>query len=161
MVSALLPSGPGWDASPKDIGRFEVRVPELTIRNVSRTLYRPVGVAELRLIAQANWRAFPPRLPGQPIFYPELEHAYAVQIAGDWNVTDEASGFVTEFEVTDECASKYSVEVVGGSQHRELWVPAEELEAFNAAIVGQIRVRESFYGDRYAGERPPLPFPNW
>ena len=122
-------------------------------------LYRPVGVAELLLIAQANWRAFPPRLPEQPIFYPVLEHAYAVQIARDWNVTDEASGvagFVTEFEVTDECASKYPVQVVGDSQHRELWVPAEDLEAFNAAIVGGIRVRETFYGDGYVGQRPPV-----
>ena len=36
------------------------------------TLFRPVGPAELRLIAQADFRAFPPRLPEQPIFYPVL-----------------------------------------------------------------------------------------
>jgi hypothetical protein len=34
------------------------------------TLWRPVGPAELRLIEQAEMRAFPPRLPEQPIFYP-------------------------------------------------------------------------------------------
>jgi hypothetical protein len=34
------------------------------------TLYRPIGPAELELIAATGFRAFPPRLPDQPIFYP-------------------------------------------------------------------------------------------
>ena len=34
------------------------------------TLYRPVGQAELDLIAATGYRPFPPRLPEQPIFYP-------------------------------------------------------------------------------------------
>jgi ADP-ribosylglycohydrolase len=33
------------------------------------TLWRPVGPAELMLIREASMRAFPPRLPDQPIFY--------------------------------------------------------------------------------------------
>ena len=49
------------------------------------TLWRPVGPAELRLIVEADYRAFPPRLPEQPIFYPVLNEAYATQIARDWN----------------------------------------------------------------------------
>jgi hypothetical protein len=32
-------------------------------------LYRPVGQEELDLIAESGFRAFPPRLPGQPVFY--------------------------------------------------------------------------------------------
>jgi hypothetical protein len=36
------------------------------------TLYRPVGPEELELIKQADWGAFPPRLPEQPIFYPDI-----------------------------------------------------------------------------------------
>lgn len=35
-------------------------------------LYRPVGLRELELIAKADFKAFPPRLPEQPIFYPVL-----------------------------------------------------------------------------------------
>ena len=35
-------------------------------------LYRPVGPQELALIAGSGYRAFPPRLPEQPIFYPVL-----------------------------------------------------------------------------------------
>jgi hypothetical protein len=36
------------------------------------TLWRPVGPKELELIRQSGMRAFPPRLPDQPIFYPLL-----------------------------------------------------------------------------------------
>ena len=50
------------------------------------TLWRPVGPRELELIRKADMRAFPPRLPGQPIFYPVLSEDYAVKIARDWNV---------------------------------------------------------------------------
>jgi hypothetical protein len=45
-------------------------------------LHRPVGIHELRLIAASGWTAFPPRLPGQPIFYPVLDEGYAVQVVG-------------------------------------------------------------------------------
>jgi hypothetical protein len=38
----------------------------------TKTLYRPVGPKELELIKQSSWRAFPPRLPEQPIFYPVM-----------------------------------------------------------------------------------------
>jgi D-alanyl-D-alanine carboxypeptidase len=35
---------------------------------------------------------------------------------------------------------------VGGSEHLELWIPAEELETFNRHIVGTIRVVASYAG---------------
>src|SRR5687767_7487785 len=47
------------------------------------TLWRPVGPKELELIRQSGMRAFPPRLPGQPIFYPVLSEEYARKIARD------------------------------------------------------------------------------
>ncbi len=117
-------------------------------------LYRPVGVKELGLIAASGYRAFPPRLPGQPIFYPVLTREYAVSIARDWNTVDAVSGyagFVTEFEVEDGYAARYPVRQVGAAAHRELWVPAGELEEFNRHIVGKIRVVESFHGELFAG----------
>jgi hypothetical protein len=126
-------------------------------RIVSQTrmlLFRPVGEKELRLIAAARFRAFPPRLEHQPIFYPVLEREYAVQIARDWNTKDEASGYagwVTEFDLDDEFARRYPVHVAGGSQHREFWVPADELEEFNRHIMGTIRVTEGFVGPAFAG----------
>ena len=56
------------------------------------TLYRPIGQAELDLVAASGYMTFPPRLLGQPIFYPVLNEAYVVQIARDWNTKDDASG---------------------------------------------------------------------
>jgi hypothetical protein len=116
-------------------------------------LYRPVGTEELKLIAESGYRAFPPRLPEQPIFYPVLNEEYATQIARDWNAKHSASrrGYVTRFRVRSEFLRRYEVQTVGGSVHQELWVPAEELEEFNANIVGAIEVIEEFAGDENAG----------
>jgi len=111
----------------------------------TRTLFRPVGPQELALIRESGWRSFPPRLPEQPIFYPVLNEAYAVQIARDWNVPASGSGYVTRFSVRVEMADRYPVQTVGGAGHLELWVPAEELEAFNSAIVGDIEVIAEFH----------------
>lgn len=117
-------------------------------------LFRPVGLAELKLIAAAGFKAFPPRLPHQPIFYPVLDLEYARQIARDWNAPDEFSGFagfVTQFDVDDTFAAQFPVQVAGASRHRELWVPAEQLAAFNEQISGPIRVIEAFAGPRFTG----------
>ena len=107
-------------------------------------LYRPVGPAELRLIAEAGYRAFPPRLPEQPIFYPVLNEAYAVQIARDWNVRASGAGYVTRFAVRRSFLDGYSIQQAGGREHLEYWIPAEELAAFNEAIVGEIEVIAEF-----------------
>ena len=110
----------------------------------TRTLFRPVGPAELDLIRDSGWKRFPPRLPEQPIFYPVLNQEYAAQIARDWNVKESGSGFVTRFEVDSNYLERFPKQVVGGSMHEELWVPAEELDEFNSKIVGAIKVVESF-----------------
>jgi hypothetical protein len=115
-------------------------------------LFRPVGLKELHLIAEADYRAFPPRLPEQPIFYPVLNFEYAEQIARDWNTrSDSFAGFVTRFEVDDEYAARFPPRVVGGRTHEELWVPAEELAEFNEHIVGQIEIVASYYGEQFGG----------
>ncbi len=41
-------------------------------------LYRPVGQKELDLVKAAGYRAFPPRLLSQPIFYPVLNISWLV-----------------------------------------------------------------------------------
>jgi hypothetical protein len=108
------------------------------------TLWRPVGPEELALIERSGMREFPPRLADQPIFYPVMNREYAQKIARDWNVPASGSGFVTEFEVRRDLIERYDVQQVGGDMCRELWVPADELDAFNQAIVGQIRVVDSY-----------------
>lgn len=109
-------------------------------------LYRPVGSAELRLIAESGYRAFPPRLPDQPIFYPVLNREYAREIACRWNVpySPDHRGFVTRFEVEDAYAGGFEVHTVGAGRHQELWVPAEDLEVFNQHILGTIAVVDRF-----------------
>ena len=102
------------------------------------------------MIAAAEYRAFPPRLPFQPIFYPVLTESYAVEIARDWNTKDAASGYagyVTRFALDAAFASRYPMQTAGARRHRELWVPAEELEEFNRHIVGPIEVIAGFHGE--------------
>ncbi len=89
-------------------------------------------------------RAFPPRLPDQPIFYPVTTEAYAIKIARDWNVPASGSGYVTRFEILKSHLDKYAVEDAGGRAHREYWIPAAELDAFNDAIVAAIEVVAEF-----------------
>jgi hypothetical protein len=108
------------------------------------TLWRPVGPRELELIRKAEMRAFPPRLPDQPIFYPVLSEDYAAKIARDWNVPASGAGFVTRFEVQRALLDKYEIREAGGSAHQEYWIPAEDLDAFNRAIVGEIEVVAEF-----------------
>ena len=89
-------------------------------------------------------RAIPPRLPDQPIFYPVTTEEYAIKIARDWNVPASGSGFVTQFDVRRDFLAHYNVETAGGRMHREYWIPAEDLPAFNGAIVGEIVVTRHF-----------------
>jgi hypothetical protein len=112
------------------------------------TLYRPVGANELALIRESGFRAFPPRLPGQPIFYPVMNEEYATQIARQWNARDSSGkvGYVTRFRVKAAFVQRYPVQRVGAAVHEELWVPAEEMDEFNANLVGQIEVVAEFHG---------------
>lgn len=116
------------------------------------TLWRPVGPNELALIKKLEMRAFPPRLPEQPIFYPVTTEAYATRIARDWNVRASGSGFVTRFEVRRDFLDGYDVQTAGGRAHQEYWIPAEELDLFNAAIVGEIEVVAEFYSEEQRPE---------
>lgn len=108
------------------------------------TLFRPVGPRELELIVESGYRAFPPRLPEQPIFYPVLNEEYERQIARDWNVKASGSGYVTRFHVASEFLERYPEQTVGAAIHRELWIPAEDLPELNRNIVGLFEVIAEF-----------------
>lgn len=120
------------------------------------TLFRPIGQIELNLIKASNYKAFPPRLSWQPIFYPVLDYEYACSIAREWNTNDDANGnvgYVTQFEVSLAYFEQFEVQNVGAKNHNEIWVPAEELDTFNDMIIGGIKVVKAFYGDKYVGEK--------
>lgn len=138
-----VPQQHGWQSTQRERTRSKD-----TMRKV--TLYRPVGQKEYELIAESGFTAFPPRLPEQPLFYPVLNEEYATQIARDWNTRDAFSGYrgyVMTFAVRADFLSHYPVHQVGSSTHREYWIPAEDLPAFNRAIVGAIECMATFYGD--------------
>jgi nicotinamidase/pyrazinamidase len=108
------------------------------------TLYRPTGPHELALLEESNFMTWPPRLPDQPIFYPVMNQAYAEQIATEWNIRDSGSGYVTRFEVDRNFLKPYPRKIVGGTQHEELWIPAEDLDQLNQHIIGKIEVIKRF-----------------
>ncbi|MFD7307539.1 hypothetical protein [Promicromonospora sp. NPDC059942] len=108
------------------------------------TLWRPTGPQELALVEESDWRAWPPRLPDQPIFYPVLNEEYATRIARDWNVKASGAGYVTRFDVAAEFLDRYEVQQVGGRTILEYWIPAEDLVELNANIVGRIEVVAEF-----------------
>lgn len=113
------------------------------IKGTAMELFRPVGQQELDLIEKLGYRAFPPRLVGQPIFYPVLNKEYALEIATQWNLRDPASGFIgyiLKFEIADEYIRRFDVQTVGAAYHQEYWIPAEELDTFNQNIVGRIAI---------------------
>jgi hypothetical protein len=112
------------------------------------TLYRPVGHAELELIRASDFMQFPPRLPHQPIFYPVLTEEYARQVARDWNAkhNDDKVDYVTRFQVRSDYLDRYGVQTVGGSEHKEYWIP-EDLPDFNRNIVGLIEVIATYRGE--------------
>ena len=81
-----------------------------------------------------------------------------MQIAKDWNTQDDRSGFagfVTRFAVDSAYLSAFEVHVVGSDEHRELWIPAEELATFNEHIAGEIEVVDAFYGPGFTAEIDP------
>jgi hypothetical protein len=86
-------------------------------------LFRPTGLKKLLLVRDSGWWAWPPRLP-------------------------ENFGFVTRFIVPDDIVETYPVQGAGGRSHEEMWVPAEELEAFDRRIDGEIEVIAAFCDKR-------------
>lgn len=108
------------------------------------TLFRPTGPEELDLVKNSGFKRWPPRLPGQPIFYPVTNERYAAEIAEKWNVPASGVGFVTRFEVRQAFMDRYEIKTVGAAYPTEWWVPAEDLEALNDNIVGEIEVVQEF-----------------
>lgn len=120
-------------------------------------LYRPVGLYEMEKILNENCKEFPPRYTEQPFFYPVLNEKYANQIAEKWNQNDAKSGFVgfvTEFNINDQYIQNYEIHCVGDEFHQEFWIPAAELKEFNKNILGNIKIKEAYYGNDYKGIKP-------
>jgi hypothetical protein len=104
--------------SPVSFGPGNLSLQPRDVTPSTTTLWRPVGQRELELIRQTDWRRFPPRLAGQPIFYPVLNEAYATKIARNWNTKYAASGHVghvLRFEVDTDYLAQFAPQRVGGA----------------------------------------------
>ena len=104
------------------------------------TLYRPVGPNELAKLKENNMQRWPARLPEQPIFYPVTNESYARQITEQWNERDSGEGYVTRFKLPRTFLKPYPRKIVGGRQHEEWWIPAEDLAALNKHLIGNIEL---------------------
>ncbi len=103
-------------------------------------MYRPTGPEEYDLIVNSEYTRWPPRLEGQPIFYPVTNECYAREITEQWNIRNSGVGYVFRFLVQATFANKYTVEKVGGKNHTEWWIPAQHLDLLNENIVGKIEL---------------------
>ncbi|HHL31273.1 MAG TPA: hypothetical protein ENJ41_01720 [Oceanospirillales bacterium] len=102
-------------------------------------LYRPCNQAELDLVIASAYKKWPPRLLGQPIFYPVTNKQYAQEI-NQWNKKDFGKGYVTRFWVKKAFMDAYNIEQVGAKHHTEWWIPAADLDELNENIVGPIEI---------------------
>src|SRR5262245_14355239 len=113
------------------------------MRRPTTVLYKPVGCGELEAIRKSGFRAFPAPPFGQPTFKPMLTREYAAEVARDWSAKEKTrsySGYITQFHVDTEFLAHYSPCQVGGTVHKEYWIPADELDRFNGHIRGLIEV---------------------
>jgi hypothetical protein len=108
-------------------------------------LFRPAGPEEIELVKATGFRRWPARLPDQPIFYPVTNEEYATQIVKEWNLPASGSGYVTRFQVKASFINQYRIQRVGGENHTEWWIPAQDLEALNDNIVGLIEIIREFH----------------
>jgi hypothetical protein len=76
--------------------------------------------------------------------YTVLNEDYAIQIARDWNAKGSGIGYVTRFQVHASFLERYPMQIVGNTTHAEYWIPAEDLDEFNANIVSPIEVIAEF-----------------
>jgi len=113
------------------------------------TLYRAVSGQEQALIEASGWSAFPPYFPGEQVFHPVTDEAYARKVASECKVVrnQDGLGFVTRFVVRDDALAAYACE---NGTCAEYHIPAAGLEAFNDAIEGRIEIIGAYgiQGDR-------------
>lgn len=118
-------------------GIFPSQPPSGTLR-----VYRPVGDVELRRILAGGRTRFPPLLPSQRHFFPMRTRSSAENLAREFRELGRGAGHVLACDVRAAFLSRYPQHGLG--EHVEHRIPAEDLDAFNDAIVGLIEVVATF-----------------
>ena len=109
------------------------------------TLYRSVGPGQLKCVADSGWKSFPPRLHWQRYFYPMLHESFAHTVASRWNVKQSGVGYVLTFKVRKQYLDKLPVYIIGGPEHKEYRIAANEIDELNNSIVGKIEVLATYH----------------
>ncbi|GAB7040722.1 MULTISPECIES: SMI1/KNR4 family protein [Catenuloplanes] len=110
------------------------------------TLWRSVGQAELDFVASSGWRAWPVRLPDQPVFSAGPDRQRAVRMCRERTVPAEGMGYVIQFDVLRAFLDRY--EAFHDTRHDELEyrIPASDCAELNAHIIGAIREEADYRG---------------
>lgn len=119
--------------------------------------YLAVSHAELRDIFQAGLRHFPPRGPGNPIFWPALTARDAAYMAlfSEQHRPPYYAGYVLAFSFDSQAASDlefYTHRTPGRRTIVE--IPARQFDVYNRQILAPIRVIGAVFGLGYQGEIP-------
>lgn len=113
-------------------------------------LYRPLSEEEYRAVEQLQFKGFPPREQGQPLFTALLSQEGATLIARRMRFEKQPRNmvYVVSFMVEDSYIRQYPVQHADQRDSRALWVPAEEVDCLNQHLVGDIRLVAKFETDR-------------
>ncbi len=108
------------------------------------TVWRSVSQGELDGAASSGWRAWPLRLPDQPIFSAVLDRQFAVKSCRERIVPAEGVGYVARFDVPRRFLDRF--EVFQGADEREYRIPATEMAELNDHIIGAIMEEADYRG---------------
>ncbi len=117
-------------------------------------LYRPLSAEEYRQIESMEFKGFPARSAGQPLFTALLSHEGASGIARHMRIEKQSEHkvYVVGFLVEDAYIRQFPVQNTDQPERRALWIPAEEIEILNQHLVGKIRMLDCFTIDRAEGD---------
>ena len=109
------------------------------------TLGRPTGSEELALVEASGWREWPPRLPDSRSSTPCSTRNTPPRLPATGTSLHSRAGYVTRFQVLRSFLDQYEVHQAGGKTILEYWIPAKDLPALNASIVGTIEVTAKYH----------------
>ncbi|RYD52190.1 MAG: ADP-ribosylation/crystallin J1 [Sphingobacteriales bacterium] len=108
------------------------------------TLYHTVSESGLQALQTLRWRGLPPC--AEAAFYPALTRQFALETTRLWKLPEWGTGYLTRFKISARYVRDFEVQSLSGEVYEELWVPTEELGAFNQHIVGKIEVLQVLHG---------------
>lgn len=104
------------------------------------TLWAAIDAADFKQFAALNWRSFPPSRQDRLVF---LNKDFATTVARDLNAP-RGGGWVVEFELKRRFYEDYGFDEDNAHEHRDYRINAADVDRFNEAIVGDLKVVAEF-----------------